>query len=197
MSSLDTQLLVPSVLLFLAAVIFSGTVVWHDTVGSKYAQQYATASTGQPNSATPFSDVTASEGSIPHFAAGNINGAITSISGNTVTIAVVAPGSTSAGSVNATVIVDPDTQIYETGAPVDQTTYNQELAAYQADPSKYKSIPQPFETTTLSLQNLTVGEQINVLPKPGSVHGTTLHAQTITPLDMASSVASSTLPATQ
>jgi hypothetical protein len=71
------------------------------------------------------------------------------------------------------------------------------MAAYQADPSKYQSPPQPFETTTLSLQDLTVGEQINVLPKPGSVQGTTLHAQTITPLDMASSVASSTLPATQ
>jgi hypothetical protein len=196
-SNLDKQLLIPSVLLFLAALIFSGTVVWHDTVGSKYAQQSATAPNGQPNSAPAFSDVTASEGSIPHFAAGNINGAIASISGNAVTLAVIPPGSSSAGSVNATVIVDPDTQIYETGAPIDPNTYNQEMAAYQADPSKYQSAPEPFETTTLSLQDLTVGEQINVLPKAGSVQGTTLHAQTITPLNLAPTVATSTVPATQ
>jgi len=111
-------------------------------------------------------------------------------------MAVISPGSSSAGSVSVTVIVDPDTQIYETGAPIDPNTFNQEMAAYQADPSKYQNPPQPFETTTLGLQDLTVGEQINVLPKSGSVQDTTLHAQTIMPLDTASS-ASSTIPATQ
>ena len=68
------------------------------------------------------------------------------------------------------------------------------MAAYMADPSKYSSAPQPFTTVTLSLKDLTVGEQINVLPKTGSVQGTTLHAQVITPLDMAPAA---TPPATQ
>jgi hypothetical protein len=140
--------------------------------------------------------VTASEGSIPHFAAGNINGSVTSVSGGSLTMAVIPPGSTSAGSVNITVIVDPDTQIYETGAPIDPNTYNQEMAAYQADPSKYASAPQPYAIDTLSLSDLSVGTQVNVLPKPGSVQGTTLHAQTIMPLDVASS-ATSTAPAAQ
>jgi len=114
-----------------------------------------------------------------------------------LTMAVISPGSSSAGSVSVAVIVDSDTEIYKTGAPIDPNTFNQEMAAYQADPSKYQSAPEPFETTTLSLQDLTVGEQINVLPKPGSVKGTTLHAQTIVPLNLAPPVATSTAPATQ
>ena len=108
-------------------------------------------------------------------------------------MAVIQPGSTSPGSVKATVIIDSDTQMYKMVGPKDPNTYNQEMAAYMADPTKYPSAPQPFVTTALTLKNLTVGEQINVLPKTGSVQGTTLHAQVITPLNFATS----TPPATQ
>jgi len=117
------------------------------------------------------------------------------VSGNSLTMAVIPPGSTSPGSVKATVIVDPDTQIYKLGALKDSATYNQEVAAYQADPSQYASAPQPYVTIPLNINDLTVGEQINVLPKAGSVQGTTLHAEVITPLDLASSAATS--PPTQ
>ncbi len=195
MNNLDKQLLIPSVLPFLAAVIFAGTIVWHDTVGIKYAQQ--NAPNGQLNLVPAVSDVTASEGSIPHFAAGNIDGTVSSVSGSSLTMAVISPDSSNTGSVSVTVIVDTDTQIYKMGRTKDPNTYNQEIAAYEANPSKYASAPQPHETITLSLQDLTVGEQINVLPKPGSVQGATLHAQTIMPLNMASSSAASTIPATQ
>ncbi len=198
MTNLGKQLLLPAAVLLLAALIFAGTLVWHDTIGSKYvqqtAQQSATGSNGQPNPAPAFSSVTAGEANIPHYPAGDINGTIASVSGTTLTLAVISPGSTSAGSTKVTVIVDSDTQIYKIGAYKDSATFNQETAAYMADPSKYSSPPQPFTTITLSLKDLSVGTQINVLPKAGSVQGTTLHAQVITPLNMAPAA---TPPATQ
>jgi hypothetical protein len=188
MNKLDKQLMPSAVLLFLAAVIFAGALLWHDTVGVKYSQMSQQVGAPQgAQTASPFSDVTTGEDAIPHYIAGNINGAVVSVSDNSLTMAVIPPGSTVPGSVKATVIVDPDTQIYKLGALKDSATYNQEIAAYQADPSQYTSAPQPFVTTTLTLKDLTVGEQINVLPKAGSVQGTTLHAQLIMPLDMATS----------
>jgi len=200
MTTLDKQLMLPAVLLFLAAGIFAGALVWQDTVGGKYVQQTAQQSATAPNGQNPavlLQDLTASEGSIPHYAAGNLNGTITSGGGSSLTLAVIPPGSTTAGSVKVTVIVDSDTQIFKTGAPKDPATYNQEVAAYQADPSQYASAPQPYATITLKLSDLSAGEQVNVLPKAGSVQGTTLHAQVITPLDLASSAATSSVPATQ
>jgi hypothetical protein len=177
MSPLDKQLLLPAVLLFFAAIIFTGGPVWHDMVGGQYVQQTAQQSATGPNGAInpapvgavnappSFSSITASEGAIPHYPAGNIDGAVTSVSGNSLTIAVIPPGSTSPGPVKATVIIDSDTQIDKTSDSIN----------------------------SLTLKDLTVGEQINVLPKVGSVQGTTLHAQTIMPLNLATS----TPPATQ
>jgi hypothetical protein len=108
-NALDKQLMLPAVLLFLAAVIFAGALVWHDTVGTKNAQ------TTTPNVAAPVSNVASSESNIPHFAAGNINGTITAVSVTKMTMAVAQPDSTS-GPVNTIVMVDSDTQIYTIGA---------------------------------------------------------------------------------
>jgi hypothetical protein len=167
MTTLDKQLLLPAVLLFFAAIIFTGGLMWHDMVRANYAkqnaQQASAAPAGAVNAPPSFSSVTASEGAIPHYPAGNIDGAVTSVSDNSLTIAVIPPGSTSAGSVKATVIVDSDTKLTN------------------------------LSGATLSLKDLTVGEQMNVLPKVGSIQGTTLHAQTIMPLNLATS----TRPATQ
>ena len=57
-------------------------------------------------------------------------------------MAVIQPGSTSPGSVKATVIIDSDTHTYKMVRPKDPNTYNQEMAA-KADPTKL-SAPSPL-----------------------------------------------------
>jgi hypothetical protein len=50
MNKLDKQLMPSAVLLFLAAVIFAGALLWHDTVGVKYSQM--SQQVGAPQSLT-------------------------------------------------------------------------------------------------------------------------------------------------
>jgi hypothetical protein len=160
-------------LVFLAALIFAGTLVW-STLGKQ-----------QSPSAPPsvFSQASATEGAIPHFPAGNINGIITAINGDTLTIEVLTPttvgSSTPVGT--ATVIVDAGTQIYRYGAMKSPATYDAEFSAYLTARAQDPSLqsPSPIEQEAVPLSGLTVGMMVNVLPQFDTIQGTTLHADTI------------------
>ncbi len=124
----------------------------------------------------------ADEANLPHYPAGNIDGKITSKVGNSITVAVMLPGATIPSKVTATILVDKNTQIYKVGANKDPAVYQDQINQY-IDGGRVGPSPDPYAHVALTMDDLSVDMVINVLPKSGSVQGTSLTAQIITPLD--------------
>jgi len=188
---------IAAALLLLAALVFAYTVIWQGaTHGVAPLSQTPSSVSQTPSSAQALSPIDESEASIPHFQAGNIDGKITSVIGDAITIAVIVPDpavTSSLSGVTAQVIVDGDTQMYATNTIKDQAIYKAEVTAYIAAGRTGPS-PDPFKHTALTISDLSVGMMINVLPKPGLVQGTTLHALVITPLNLAPTATSTPTP---
>ena len=161
-------LLIPSILLFLAAVIFAWAVVMQrapqqagSTQGVSQIQAKARPQlpAGTPNPAD----------SLPQLGAVALAGKITAVSGSAVTIQLGVLGGETAPS--ATFQTNAKTLLYKRGASKDAAVYKKEMddflakLAYAApDASVVYLAPEPYERVALRLSDLKTDTLVAITP---------------------------------
>jgi hypothetical protein len=161
------KLLLSSILLLLAAIIFAGAVVY---LVHGNGQVYTVGtSTSAPIPHQP-------DESLPHYSQLNpVGGVVKAVGASSIDI-VQGPGNTNP----ATVLVDKNTTIYKTGALKDPQVFDAEIKAFSAEtlgaPSSYTYVmPDRFIEIPLTLKDIQVGDTV-FINTTNSLPATSIHA---------------------
>jgi len=163
-------LLIPSILLLLAAVIFAWAVTAQRAPQSGSSAQNAPSVQVQARPQLPAGTPNPSD-SLPQLGAAAVTGKITAVEADAVTIQAGVLGGQAAPS--ATFKIDAKTVIYARGASKDAAAYKKEMNDFLAklvyadpdSPGVYLA-PEPYERIALRLTGLKTGDLVAVTPLP-------------------------------
>ena len=163
-------LLIPSILLLLAAVIFAWAVTAQRAPQSGSSAQNAPSVQVQARPQLPAGTPNPSD-SLPQLGAAAVTGKITAVEADAVTIQAGVLGGQVAPT--ATFQVDQSTVIYKRGAPKDPDVYQEQMQEFLAklayadpnSPNIYLA-PEPYARIALQLTGLKTGDLVAVTPLP-------------------------------
>jgi len=161
-------LLIPSILVFLAAVIFAWAVTRERSPQELSAAQNAPAVQTQARPRLPAGAPNPAD-SLPQLGAAAITGKVTALGADSMTIQAGVLGGQAAPT--ATFTIDSKTVLYKRGAPKDPDAYKEEMQEFLAklayadpdSPDVYLA-PEPYERIALRLGDLKPGDLVAVTP---------------------------------
>lgn len=195
--------LTPAILIFAAAVIFAGSLVWF---GLRSSPSASSASALRALPTTGISSSTPEQGPVPGVPIFHtpVVGLVGAVGSDSITVAAVAQGTpgvpTSTSTVTTVVEVNSSTNIYKEGPLKSTAEFQQEGAAFRAkiqdaDPSITYVGPDPYTHVALTLSDIAVGDVVDVIPtQDQQTLGDTVTAASI---EVTPAPAANATPATQ
>lgn len=165
MNPLDINRILPAVIIFLAAAMLSGALLWYGLRGS-----HMTANA--PAGSATYSTEVAPGVALFHTP---VIGQVVSVGSNSITLTSAALQSlyaqpSSSGTSSAVVQINSDTEIFKRGALKDQAAFQQEENAFQQKvehanvPGTIYLSPDPYTHIPLKLSDIVPGSLLYIIP---------------------------------
>jgi len=176
------HLIISSVIVFAAAVIFAGVLVWY---GNRVPSSSSVANFSMPMGTTT------SRGPAPGVPVFHqqVVGAVTAVGANNITVAALTPAIAGAPQSNSTIStlvnISSGTSIYKEGALLSQAQYQQEIAAFQQKTVQSSGAnvvyvgPDQYAHVALQVSDVHVGDFVVVIPTTDATPGQTVTASSI------------------